>query len=802
MLSPLSLVQCRALRDRGIESIAESLRTFVATAASRGFQVLEVRCDGEGAVGALRDELMLMGLRVELAGPGQHVPVVERMIETVKQRVRAHEHSLPYLMPKLMIVWCVLFSVRSVNLQPSRTSTDRTSPHEQFTGMKLDARRDLRIAFGDYVQATVPVTDNTMSARTLACIALLPVGNLTGSVRMWCIQSDRVITRDQFTILPMPDLLIAAINKRAEKEGYARGSEPNFKSVAEQGTDGEEPGPPQEATMMPIDGRADAVPPTEDAGAPAGVIGAVSAADDALEGEPGDAHPPRRSARLAGQAPSWYVPPGDVLMIEPFRSELQRQLLMRTHWHDGEFAFHISVRAAIRERGDEARPVIIKELQQMVQKGVWHGVRVTDLSDAQRRSIIRSSMFLKDKYLASGAFEKFKARLVAGGDQQDKSIYENLSSPTASTTSVMTVAAIAAAEHRHVTVVDIGGAFLNADMKPTGVLVHMRLDRIMTAMLLEIVPAYSAFVEPSGTMVVQLDKALYGCVEAAALWYHNLRSKLIAFGFVENPYDLCVFNKSESGVQITIALHVDDLLITSSSPLHIDKLDAYLKKVYPETKTTAGRVVDYLGMSFDFSVRGEVRITMKNCVDDIIQSGGDAKERVTPATEALSDAQRRSIIRSSMFLKDKYLASGAFEKFKARLVAGGDQQDKSIYENLSSPTASTTSVMTVAAIAAAEHRHVTVVDIGGAFLNADMKPTGVLVHMRLDRIMTAMLLEIVPAYSAFVEPSWTMVVQLDKALYGCRRSTQAATRAGVCARHSGARDRATTRSHNEGERLH
>ena len=153
-------------------------------------------------------------------------------------------------------------------------------------------------------------------------------------------------------------------------------------------------------------------------------------------------------------------------------------------------------------------------------------------------------MFLKDKYLASGAFEKFKARLVAGGDQQDKLLYESLSSPTAATASVFSIAAIAAHEHRIAEITDIGGAFLNADISPTGIKVHMRLDKVMTAFLLKIDPSYKEFVEPSGTCVVELDKALYGCVEAAAMWYQELRKTLLEFGFVENAYDVCVFNRT------------------------------------------------------------------------------------------------------------------------------------------------------------------------------------------------------------------------------------------------------------------
>jgi hypothetical protein len=69
-------------------------------------------------------------------------------------------------------------------------------------------------------------------------------------------------------------------------------------------------------------------------------------------------------------------------------------------------------------------------------------------------------------------------------------------------------------ERRAVTVVEIGGAFLNANMESTGIVVHMRLDRTLTSMLLEIDSVYKDFMEPNGTVVVELDKALYGCVDA------------------------------------------------------------------------------------------------------------------------------------------------------------------------------------------------------------------------------------------------------------------------------------------------
>ena len=74
---------------------------------------------------------------------------------------------------------------------------------------------------------------------------------------------------------------------------------------------------------------------------------------------------------------------------------------------------------------------------------------------------------------------------------------------------MLTVAAISAFEGRNVITIDIGAAFLNADIAPTGIQVHMRLDCVMTQMLMQIDPTHQQYVEADGSMVVQLDKALF-----------------------------------------------------------------------------------------------------------------------------------------------------------------------------------------------------------------------------------------------------------------------------------------------------
>ena len=468
--------------------------------------------------------LQAAGIVINMAGPGEHVPVTERMIQTIKSRVRCYEHSLPYVMCRVLLIMCSLFCVSRINMQPSTTSVDRISPLEKFSGQKLDAKVHLRCGFGEYVQATVPHTDNTLKTCTDGCITLLPTGNATGTVQMLSLSTNSIVRRDHYQRLPMPNQVVVHLNSIATRQGYIRGSmDPGI-------TDDPDPlvadnGDPE---FTPIGGDTD-VPVTTDDLVHTDQDRSLSDAAGVLDSSGPLVAPGAKDLVIAADDPTIDAPTIDdrrypvrssrtpAVYSERTSADIQQGAEFRSQWQDSLYAFKISVRKAMKERPNDAEPVIIKEMKQMLEKKVWHGKHMADLTATERSAVIRSSMFLKDKYLASGAFDKFKARLVGGGDGQDKSLYENLSSSTAATTSVFTIAAIAASENRFVETVDIGGAFLHADMKPTGVVVHMRLDKMMTSILVKIAPDYRQFINNDGTIVVQLDKALYGTVEAASL---------------------------------------------------------------------------------------------------------------------------------------------------------------------------------------------------------------------------------------------------------------------------------------------
>jgi hypothetical protein len=125
-------------------------------------------------------------------------------------------------------------------------------------------------------------------------------------------------------------------------------------------------------------------------------------------------------------------------------------------------------------------------------------------------------------------------------------------------------------------------------------------------------------VDDKSVLYVKLDKALYGCIESALLFYKHLSKALHDLGFNPNPYDPCVFNKEVNGKQCTICVHVDDLKISCEDESAIDAVCDGLRLLYKSINIATGERLDYLGMELDYSVQGEVSISMQSMVEQIV----------------------------------------------------------------------------------------------------------------------------------------------------------------------------------------
>ena len=154
--------------------------------------------------------------------------------------------------------------------------------------------------------------------------------------------------------------------------------------------------------------------------------------------------------------------------------------------------------------------------------------------------------------------------------------------------------------------------------------VYMRLNKQLTAALIKIDATYNKYMNNNGTCIVKLKKALYGCVESAKLWYDKLSSDLIKFNYTANEYDICVFNRTESdNTQTSLVIHVDDMIITASSESRVDDVIKQIETIYPGLTKHRGKVLNYIGMTFDFSKEGCVKMTMEGFVQDLIEGCKD-----------------------------------------------------------------------------------------------------------------------------------------------------------------------------------
>ena len=142
-----------------------------------------------------------------------------------------------------------------------------------------------------------------------------------------------------------------------------------------------------------------------------------------------------------------------------------------------------------------------------------------------------------------------------------------------------------------------------------------------------------------------LKRALYRALRSSLLFWIDLVRKLKSWDFQPKPYDTCIMNKVVDRNSCTICWHIYYLKVYHVKSTVIDdvlwSLEGQYRKV-AQLKTTSGRVHDYLGMLLDFSMKGNVIVTMTKHLQSILETSTldmDGPE-YTPGANSLSQVRK------------------------------------------------------------------------------------------------------------------------------------------------------------------
>jgi len=160
------------------------------------------------------------------------------------------------------------------------------------------------------------------------------------------------------------------------------------------------------------------------------------------------------------------------------------------------------------------------EMKQMVDQGVFRGLRTDEVKKLDKKSILPGKMIFQEKFTPEGVFDVLKARFVAGGHKQIE--FEETYSPTATIPSLFVVTALNAKRRYKYATFDVQGAYLFASRSALKSNVYLRLNSFIAETLTNVDSSWEDCVLSDGTMVVECLKALYGLKESGLLWYQEI----------------------------------------------------------------------------------------------------------------------------------------------------------------------------------------------------------------------------------------------------------------------------------------
>jgi len=213
------------------------------------------------------------------------------------------------------------------------------------------------------------------------------------------------------------------------------------------------------------------------------------------------------------------------------RKEKRYQQKQMTKIHKA-YVTTMSVKKALAgEKVHETKQAVRDEIKNMLDYSIGYFQKIDEIPPKYRNNILRTFMFITNKFYPNGLFEKVKARLVVNGKQQRLNSHEWISSSTVNTAAVFLLMNIASKYQCRMTSYDIKGAFLNAKFQdgidePT----YIRIDKDTADIWCTMDPEALHYRQSDGTLIMLLDKSLYGLKQAPLVSYYHIEHHLLENG--------------------------------------------------------------------------------------------------------------------------------------------------------------------------------------------------------------------------------------------------------------------------------
>ena len=591
-------VHCVRMKNKTTQTLLSMVMDVVNEYKSWGHRVQTIRSDYEIVYRSIRSQINAQGIRMEYAAPGAHERKAERTIQILRNQFRTILGSVPFDVPAIMFPKMLCDIATTMNMLPTARSKP-SCPYYIATGRKISRKNDLKAPFGCIV--VVKNLEDRKNAKGVIGVVVGRDGYSKGTLIIYLLDSGVFVARAHIKKIQPTEDIIRKLNNRAKimspsidcqvahvatnlvspttsisevDQGYEWLCKKDDRVHADiqsslpiliQDADLNSPDEPstdlsvspnvnvidvvQSEVVVPVndvpcvnetdvDTRDSLQPPLHDVDVP--IQPHTEDLSYSIPYEPGS----RKSGRA--RKGSWKAIQNNNIMM----------------------AFHLTMRQAEVKYPGLGTAAAASEMHQLISRGTIEPIYHAPKGE----KLIHSQLMTTPKYDQEGELLKIKGRLVASGNEIDRTLYPSTSctsAPTLKFEGLMVILSTASFHNSIVGTLDYPGAFLNAWLKKHR---YMFLGRDATAALLSVHPEFTRYRRNDGTMLVKVKGALYGLPESGKEWYDCLSSFLVESGYRQCATDNCIFFKESGNDKIIFGLHVDDKFYSSTSQALVDEL--------------------------------------------------------------------------------------------------------------------------------------------------------------------------------------------------------------------------------------